>query len=582
MGRYELLFRIASGGMAEVYAARVRGEAGFQKLLAVKRMLPQLADDEDFVTMFLDEARVAAHIESPHVVSTLDLGRADDGSLYLVMELVVGVTLARVLRQMARAKTPIPVGTAVELLAQAAQGLHDAHEATTPVGAPLQIVHRDVSPQNILVGVDGRVRLTDFGVARAVLRVTQTVGGKIKGKFAYCSPEQLRRQDIDRRSDVFSLGVVAWESLVGQRLFVGDHPAETIERVRTMPIPDVRSVRTDVPEPVSAVVMRALERDPDARFATAHDFGESLREAARKADAKPPSRDALARFVQKAGGETLDKMRDNIRRALANTGAAVPLPPGVEPLELTPTGKSGVVERSGATDPTTGAYDTSQPEPDASAPGPGARVPSDLLIDVPEPDEPPTTMMERAEARPARPPWIALALGALAVAVVGAVLAVLWLGRSGSPGTAIELEPAAEPAPTPLAEPAPTPLAEPAPEPAPARTEPAPDDAPLAGEAEPAPATRRSERPTRPATADPAAGATREETRAAMLREEEPARAEARAEPAPTPEPRAPEPEPAPTAMRERRPRPEPAPTAMRPRGLAGVYAFDRELERRQ
>ncbi|NCQ62094.1 MAG: serine/threonine protein kinase, partial [Myxococcales bacterium] len=185
MGRYEMLFRIASGGMAEVWAARVRGEAGFQKLVAIKRMLPNLAEDEDFVAMFLDEARVAANIASPHVVQTLDLGRDDEGALYIVMELIVGVTLGRVLKAATKARRVVPLGMGVELLAQSAHGLHDAHEASTPLGEHLEIVHRDISPQNILLGVDGRARITDFGVAKAVMRLTQTDAGRIKGKFAY-------------------------------------------------------------------------------------------------------------------------------------------------------------------------------------------------------------------------------------------------------------------------------------------------------------------------------------------------------------------------------------------------------------
>lgn len=323
-GRYEALFRIASGGMAEVYAARVRGEAGFEKLVAVKRMLPQLTEDADFVTMFLDEARLAAHINSPHCVQTLDLGRADDGSPYLVMDLVVGVTLARILRWCARNRTPIPIGVAVDLLLQSSQGLHDAHEATTPTGTPLMLVHRDVSPQNILVGVGGRVRLTDFGVARAVMRVTQTEAGRIKGKYAYCSPEQLVGGAMDRRADVFSLGVVAWEVLSGQRLFVGEHPAETIERARTMPIPELTQMRSDVPVPVSEVVAWALNRDRESRPNSAREFGEALREAATRVG-QLPERDRVAVFVRSAGGEALAKIQTNINRALSENGISEPI-----------------------------------------------------------------------------------------------------------------------------------------------------------------------------------------------------------------------------------------------------------------
>ncbi|MBZ0119946.1 MAG: serine/threonine protein kinase, partial [Sandaracinaceae bacterium] len=236
-GRYETLFRIASGGMAEVYAARSRGEAGFQKLVALKRMLHHLTDDERFVTMFMDEGRLAANITSPHVVSTMDLGRADDGSLYLVMELVVGTTLSTLLRNAARAGGGIPIDIGVELLAQAAQGLHDAHEARTPFGAPLHIVHRDISPQNILVGTDGRARITDFGVARAIMRRTKTSTGEFKGKLSYFSPEQCADRNLDRRSDIFSLGVVAWETLTTRRLFHAENPLAVLERVTRMPIP---------------------------------------------------------------------------------------------------------------------------------------------------------------------------------------------------------------------------------------------------------------------------------------------------------------------------------------------------------
>jgi eukaryotic-like serine/threonine-protein kinase len=282
-GRYQTLFRIAAGGMAEVYAARVRGEAGFQKLVALKRMLPHLTDDERFVNMFMDEGKLAANIESPNVVSTLDLGRADDGSLYLVMELVVGTTLSTLLRNVAKDGELCPIDVACEILAQAAQGLHDAHEAKTPFGAPLQLVHRDISPQNILVGTDGRVRITDFGVARAVLRRTKTSTGEFKGKLSYFSPEQCADRNLDRRSDLFSLGVVAWETLTTRRLFHAENPLAVLERVTRMPIPSAHTVRPEVPEAVAEVVAKALQRDRNERFDTALEFGQALRAAAQEA-----------------------------------------------------------------------------------------------------------------------------------------------------------------------------------------------------------------------------------------------------------------------------------------------------------
>lgn len=325
-GRYETLFRIAAGGMAEVYAARVRGEAGFQKLVALKRMLPHLTDDPRFVTMFMDEGKLAANIVSPNVVSTLDLGRAEDGSLFLVMELVVGPTLSSLLRNAAKAGGPFPLDVAIELIAQAAQGLHDAHEARTPIGAPLHIVHRDVSPQNVLVGSDGRVRITDFGVARAILRRTKTSTGELKGKLGYFSPEQCADQNVDRRSDVFSLGVVAWETLTARRLFHADNPLAVLERVTRMPIPKASAVNAAVPLAVAEVVERALQRDRNARYETAAEFGRALRAAAGDAVQDP---NIVAATVRRYGGEELERFQRQLQESLRRPGAVEvqPQPP---------------------------------------------------------------------------------------------------------------------------------------------------------------------------------------------------------------------------------------------------------------
>lgn len=337
-GRYETLFRIASGGMAEVYAARARGEAGFQKLVALKRMLPHLTDDERFVTMFMDEGRLAANISSPHVVSTLDLGRAEDGSLFLVMELVVGTTLSTLLRNAAREGASLPLEVGVAIIAQAAQGLHDAHEARTPVGTPLGIVHRDVSPQNILVGTDGRVRITDFGVARALLRRTKTSTGEFKGKLSYFSPEQCADQELDRRSDVFSLGVVAWETLTTRRLFHADNPLAVLDRVTRLPIPSASSVNPAVPPTVAAVIARALERDRNARFESAAVFAHALRDAARSVGVGES--EAIAAMVRRYGGDTVERMERQLRQSLSA------LPPGTMTSTSTPAAlSSGVAAR---------------------------------------------------------------------------------------------------------------------------------------------------------------------------------------------------------------------------------------------
>lgn len=404
MGRYELLFRIAAGGMAEVYAARVLGEAGFQKLVAVKRMLPTLADDPEFVTMFLDEARVAANISSPHVVQTLDLGRDSEGALFIVMELVVGVPLSRVMREAAKVKRAVPVAMAVELIAQAALGLHAAHEATTPLGDPLHIVHRDVSPQNILVGVDGRARITDFGVARAVMRMSHTRAGQVKGKFAYCAPEQLRSESIDRRADLFALGVVAWEVMAAQRLFVADHPMATMERVTSMPIPSLHGIRPKVPQAVSDIVDRMLERDPDARPATGAEVARALREAAQDAGLQLPAVTDVSRFVKAAGGPALAKMRRNIEVGLSRGGLLA----DSEEFRLVEEA-SGIASTAGSDTHDTGLSlaEPSAPEPDASG---VSRTPGSLLPPAPATAEPTGRRV---------PLWAQGLVGGLLLAAVG-------------------------------------------------------------------------------------------------------------------------------------------------------------------
>jgi serine/threonine protein kinase len=313
-GRYEPLFRIAAGGMAEVYAARIRGEAGFQKLVAVKRMLPHLADDPEFVAMFLDEGRLAANIHSPHVVSTIDLGKADDGSLYIVMDLVVGIALSTLIRAAAKQQRMLPVPIACEIIAQAASGLDDAHEARTPTGVHLGIVHRDVSPQNVLVGVDGRTRVVDFGVARAVLRQSHTSTGTLKGKFAYFSPEQAAARELDPRSDVFALGIVAWETLLARRLFEStENPLETITRIRSMPIPRPSAMRPEIPELVSDVIMRALNRDRDSRWESAGAFATALRAAI----GAPVTSREVAALVGDVAGPNVHEMQSRIEAAMA-------------------------------------------------------------------------------------------------------------------------------------------------------------------------------------------------------------------------------------------------------------------------
>ena len=236
IGRYAIHDEIAAGGMASVFLGRMRGERGFCRTVAIKRLHPQLAGDPEFVSMFVDEARLAARIQHRNVVAPLDVVTVDDRELLLVMEYVHGEALSRLIASCRRSNTRIPPAVAVAIVTDVLHGLHAAHEAVTDHGRPLDIVHRDVSPQNVLVGVEGVARVLDFGIAQASVRVDITPDGTAKGKLSYMAPEQIRCQPLDRRADVFAAAVVLWELLALMRLFQGDDQAQLETRITSAPI----------------------------------------------------------------------------------------------------------------------------------------------------------------------------------------------------------------------------------------------------------------------------------------------------------------------------------------------------------
>ena len=423
-GRYEVLFRIAAGGMAEVYAARMVGEGGFEKPVALKRMLPTLAEDERFVEMFLDEGKLAAHISSPHVVQTLDLGRAEDDSLYLVMELVVGVSLAALVRAVLRSKSQLSPAVAVEILSQAAAGLHDAHEARTMYGQPLEIVHRDISPQNILVDVSGRVRITDFGVARALERATHTQSGEVKGKIGYFAPEQVRGKNVDRRTDIFAMGICAWETIAGQRLFQGDNPAQTLDMVMSMPVPRLDALRPDVPSEVADAIAKALERDQAARFQTAGEFAETLRYAMRPAGAK-----GVADLVRSHGGESLMKLEEGLRVRSPSSASRVRRADLRESGEATSPSRAG--RNSIPQPPTAPAFQADQaPTQITDTSALGALSPFGLA----PPQEIPVELEVTRPASPGASPLRWALVGAGALAVITTLGGIGWAATSSGGG----------------------------------------------------------------------------------------------------------------------------------------------------
>ena len=275
-GPYHLALEIASGGMATVYLA-VHGLEGFQNTVAVKRIHPHLAKDKAFVDMFADEAHIAARINHPYVCRVFDFGKTGD-SYYIAMEFLRGEPLSRVFKTLTPERIASPRHPTIisRIIANLAEGLHAAHTLKDTQGVGLDVVHRDITPQNLFVLCDGTVRVTDFGIARARVRSHQTEGGRIKGKLSYMSPEQLNQQTVDCRSDIWGLGVVTWELLTGRRLFRAASEGETVLSVLSRPIPPPSRFAGGVPRQLDAIVLRALSRDPETRYASAREFVRAL------------------------------------------------------------------------------------------------------------------------------------------------------------------------------------------------------------------------------------------------------------------------------------------------------------------
>lgn len=295
-GRYAVYGAIASGGMATVHVGRIFGEAGFTRTVAIKRMHPHLAGQPEFVAMFVDEARLAARIRHPNVVPTLDVGAHED-ELFLVMEYVDGLPLSALHKAARESGTLAPPEVAASIIVGLLRGLDAAHEARGDDGLPLGIVHRDVSPQNVLVGTDGVARVLDFGVAKALSHVHITQNSQLKGKLAYMAPEQVRGEGFDRRADVFGAAVVLWETLCGTKLFRAANEAAVVQAVQYQPIAFPSGINGAVPPALDAVIMRGLDRDPDQRFATAGEMADAIEHAIPLASAR-----VVGEWVRSLGG----------------------------------------------------------------------------------------------------------------------------------------------------------------------------------------------------------------------------------------------------------------------------------------
>lgn len=314
-GKYLLLERLNVGGMAEVFIAKAFGVEGFERILAIKKILPTMAEDEEFIKMFIDEARISVQLNHANVVHIHELGKYQE-AFYIAMEYVAGRDVRTLLERYRRRKEIMPTAQAVFIASKMCEGLDYAHRKKDARGQELSIIHRDVSPQNILVSYEGEVKIIDFGIAKAANRSQQTQAGILKGKFGYMSPEQVRGMATDRRSDIFALGIILYEMLTGEKLFVGESDYSTLEHVRNAEVPLPRQFNPDIPGGLERVLLKALAREPEDRYQWASDLQEDLMRFLLAGDQIYSSKH-LAGFMKEAFAEELLREAERMERFAA-------------------------------------------------------------------------------------------------------------------------------------------------------------------------------------------------------------------------------------------------------------------------
>jgi len=407
-GQYVLMEHIATGGMAEVYKARMMGMEGFQKTVAIKRILPHLTDNDEFVTMFVDEAKLAAQLNHNNIIHIYDLGKIDR-SYYIAMEYIEGRDLRSILQECRERKVIMPGHLALYATTLLASALDYSHRKQDFENRDLGLVHRDVSPQNVLISDDGDIKLCDFGIAKAASKASHTRAGALKGKLQYMSPEQAWGKDIDHRSDIFSLGLVMYEMLTGEKVFAGDSELSILEQVRNPDVKPPSSFNNALSDDIDRIVMKTLQADREQRYQSARDLQRDLEKVMRKAGWSPREDDLATFLADLTAGREL--------AGLPAADSAVAAPPVGEPVPVVPLSKP------------------EEPAPPAAAAEPPA-VEEDTL-----------TPTGGGEKKPNRIP---LLLGIAALIVIGGGLIYLF-GRGGG-----ETPPTPTPAPAALIEPTPT------------------------------------------------------------------------------------------------------------------------------
>ncbi|MCG3172781.1 MAG: Serine/threonine-protein kinase PknD [Myxococcota bacterium] len=304
-GKYMLIDRIAVGGMAEIFLARQEGIDGFERPAVIKRIRPHLSNQPGFIKMFLNEAKIAAQLNHPNVCQIYDLGRIGD-SYFLSMEFIHGRDMSRIIPKAKKKNIPFPMEYALRIAEEVCQGLHHAHSKTDAYGNPLNIVHRDVSPENVQVSFDGHVKMLDFGIAKAQGSLSETKAGEIKGKLSYLSPEQCKGLALDHRSDVFGVGAMLYEWLTGYKLFKGESDLEVINNIIDGKIYPPSYFKASIPEPVERIAMKSLEKDREKRYQSAWEMHQEI-EAFLKSHTFYPTNMHLSNFMKQLFKDELEK-----------------------------------------------------------------------------------------------------------------------------------------------------------------------------------------------------------------------------------------------------------------------------------